>query len=367
LFAFVDYLQRVFVPIREFSGKLATIQRAAASLERIYGLLDETAEVRGEGPDPLAGWKGGLAVRDLEFRYKEGSADVLRGISFDVAPGEVVAVVGRSGSGKTSLGRILTRFYDGYRGSVTLDVRGRGCELATVPPDQLRKHVLMVQQDVFLFQDDVAFNVSLGEDGIAGDDARLRRALAVVQADRILEDRGGLHLEVGERGGNLSVGEAQLVAFARVAAREPTLLILDEATASVDSLTEQKVQRAIEQLLHGRSVVVIAHRLSTIRRADKILVLSAGRIVEQGKHDALMAKGGVYAELVRAGLDDGSPSEVTESSGAELRTAGVGISVDASIDLSADEASSLVGAPIVDAEGPVEAERPPTPPASPGE
>jgi ATP-binding cassette subfamily B protein len=367
LFAFVDYLQRVFVPIREFSGKLATIQRAAASLERIYNLLDETAEVRGEGPDPLAGWKGGLAVRDLEFRYKEGSADVLRGISFDVAPGEVVAVVGRSGSGKTSLGRILTRFYDGYRGSVALDVGGRACELASVAPDQLRKHVLMVQQDVFLFHDDVAFNVSLGEDGLVDDEARLRRALAVVQADRILEDRGGMRLEVGERGGNLSVGEAQLVAFARVAAREPTLLILDEATASVDSLTEQKVQRAIEQLLHGRSVVVIAHRLSTIRRADKILVLSEGRIVEQGKHDALMAKGGVYADLVRAGLDDGSPAEVTESSGAELRTAGVGISVDASMDLSADEATSLASAPIVDVEGPVEPERSRTPPSSPGE
>lgn len=365
LFAFVDYLQRVFVPIREFSGKLATIQRASASLERIYGLLDETAEVRGAGDDPLKGWKGGLAVRDLEFRYKDAGPDVLRGISFDVAPGEVVAVVGRSGSGKTSLGRILTRFYDGYRGSVSIDVGGRAVEISDIAPDVLRKHVLMVQQDVFLFQDDVSFNVSLGEDGLADDTPRLRRALAVVQADKILEDRGGLALEVGERGGNLSVGEAQLVAFARVAAREPALLILDEATASVDSLTEQKVQHAVEQLLEGRSVIVIAHRLSTIRRADKILVLQHGRIVEQGAHDALMAKNGVYAELVRAGLEDGPTPEVAASSSAGLRTAGVGIAVDSTIELSADEATSLAGAPIVDVDAEDPGERPP--PSAPGE
>jgi ATP-binding cassette subfamily B protein len=306
LFAFVDYLQRVFGPIREFSGKLATIQRAAASLERIYALLDEPAEPRASGPDPLKGWRGGLSVRDLQFRYKDEGPDVLRGISFDLAPGEEVAVVGRTGSGKSSLGRILTRFYTGYRGSITLDLPGKTRELADVSPEQLRRHVLMVQQDVFLFNDDVAFNVSLGEADIANDAARVQRALGVVQADRVIAERGGLGFEVGERGGNLSAGEAQLLAFARVAAREPTLLILDEATASVDSLTEQKVQRAIEELLRGRSVIVIAHRLSTVRRADRIIVLAGGEIAEQGKHDALMAKGGLYAELVRAGLEESS-------------------------------------------------------------
>jgi ATP-binding cassette, subfamily B, multidrug efflux pump len=297
----------VFGPIREFSGKLATIQRASASLERIYGLLDESCEPRAAaGADPLQGWRGGLAVRDLQFRYKDDGPDVLRGISFDLAPGEVVAVVGRTGSGKSSLGRILTRFYGGYRGSITLDVPGGARELADVSPEQLRRHVLMVQQDVFLFNDDVAFNVSLGEPGVADDPQRIERALGVVQADRVIAERGGLGFEVGERGGNLSAGEAQLLAFARVAAREPTLLILDEATASVDSLTEQKVQRAIEELLHGRSVIVIAHRLSTIRRADRIIVLSGGQIAEQGSHDELMAKRGIYADLVDAGLDEGA-------------------------------------------------------------
>lgn len=307
LFAFVDYLQRIFVPIREFSGKLASIQRAAASLERIYGLLDESTEARAEDDaDPLTEWRGGLQIRDLSFRYRDDGDDVLKGLSFDVAPGEVVAVVGRTGSGKSSLGRVLTRFYDGYRGSVTLDCGdGNTLELRDVPPDHLRKHALMVQQDIFLFADTIGYNVSLGDPKLAGDPEALQRALAVVQADAVVEKRGGLDFEVGERGANLSVGEAQLVAFARVAAREPTLLILDEATASVDSLTEQKVQHAIETLLAGRSVLVIAHRLSTIRRADKILVLSDGRIAEQGSHDELMADNGMYAEMARQGFAEG--------------------------------------------------------------
>jgi ATP-binding cassette subfamily B protein len=310
LFAFIDYLQRVFVPIREFSAKLATIQRAVASLERIYSLLDEPAERRtevGTTVDPLHDFKGGLAVRDLRFRYRPDAGEVLRGVSFDIAPGEIVAVVGRTGSGKTSLGRILTRTYDNYAGSVQFLTPGGGIEARDVVPDALRSRVLMVQQDVFLFNDDVAFNVSLGEPDLANDPARIEAALRTVQAADFVAARGGLGFVVGERGRNLSSGEAQLLAFARVAARAPTLLILDEATASVDSMTEHRVQAAIEELLRGRSVLVIAHRLSTVRRADKILVMHGGEIVEQGKHEALLALGGVYAELYRMGFKEPAP------------------------------------------------------------
>ncbi len=306
LFAFVDYLQRIFIPVKEFSGKLATIQRAAASLERIYGLLDEPTEppvVPGE-PNPLETWNGGLEVRDLKFSYGEDGPDVLKGLSFDVAPGEVVAVVGRTGSGKSSLGRVLTQFYTGYRGSIAMHTRGGHLQLRDLKPGHVRKHLLMVQQDVFLFQDTVAYNICLGEDDLACAPDRMMDALELVQARKLIDERGGLSFEVGERGGNLSQGETQLLAFARVAAREPTLLILDEATASVDSITEQKVQEAIEKLLEGRSVLVIAHRLSTVRRADKIMVLSKGEIAEMGSHDELMEKGGLYAELYTMGFEE---------------------------------------------------------------
>jgi len=308
LFAFVDYLQRVFVPIREFSNKLATIQRASASLERIYGLLDTPCETRVDPTArdaPLAAWRGAMRIRGLRFAYgqDDGAPEVLRGLDFDIAAGEVVAVVGRTGSGKTSLGRILTQMYDGYRGSIELLLAGGDTvELRDLSPDIVRRRLLMVQQDVFLFDESAGFNVTLGERSLEDDPIHIHSALETVQAADFVRERGGLDAPVGERGRNFSVGEAQLLAFARVAARSPTMLILDEATASVDSLTEQRVQRAIERLLEGRTVLVIAHRLSTVRHADKIIVLADGEIAELGSHDQLMANDGLYAELYRSGF-----------------------------------------------------------------
>ncbi len=314
LYAFLRYLQRVFIPIREFSSKLATIQRAAASLERIYALLDTPPETRSDPAapgfvDPLATWRGAIRIRDLHFAYSEDGPPILRGLDVDIGAGEVVAVVGRTGSGKTSLGRILTRMYTGYEGSVEfLLADGEAIELRELSPDLVRRHLLMVHQDVFLFDESVGFNVALGDPALEADPGRIDAALETVQAAEFVAERGGLDAPVGERGGNFSVGENQLLAFARVAARSPTMLILDEATASVDSLTEERVQQAIERLLVGRTVLVIAHRLSTVRHADKIIVLANGEIAEFGNHSALIAKNGVYAQLYNSGLESPSPA-----------------------------------------------------------
>lgn len=310
LFAFVDYLQRVFVPIREFSGKVATVQRAIAALDRVFHVLDEPAESRSGQTQPSLGqWTGALKVRDLYFAYSGQGPDILRGVSFEVGAGEIVAVVGRTGSGKTSLGRVLAQIYPGYRGSVQMELKdasGRTswAELSDFEPAQLRRHLLLVQQDVFLFDDSVAFNVALGDPELSGDTKRIDAALEVVQATAMVRERGGHGFRVGERGKQLSAGEMQLLAFARVAARSPRMLILDEATSNVDSATERKVQAAIERVFDGRSVLVIAHRLSTVRNADKILVFDAGEVVESGDHEALMRLRGIYASLYRSGLQE---------------------------------------------------------------
>jgi ATP-binding cassette subfamily B protein len=227
---------------------------------------------------------------------------VLKGVSFRVAPGQAIALVGHTGAGKTTVVNLLLRFYEPQRGRILLN----GTDIREMPVDVLRSVMAYVQQDIFLFAGDLAGNLRLDA---ALDDAALATAAARVGADRVIERLpGGWHHELAERGGGVSVGERQLLAFARAVAADPALLILDEATSAVDSQIEAAIQRAVSELMRGRTTIAIAHRLSTVVGADEILVLHHGEVVERGTHGMLLAQGGLYERLFR--LQIGEPSRL---------------------------------------------------------
>lgn len=296
LVAFTDYLRRIYVPIREFSGRLATLQRAVAALERIYSLLDTEDRVA-EGHVRLPELRGEVRFDDVGFAYAPDRPQVLHHVSFEMKAGEVIALVGSTGSGKTTIGKVLTRMYDGYTGSVTVDAH----ELRDVHIKDLRQAVTVVQQDVYLFQASIRENLTLWSEDV--DEARLQRAIDLARARPFIDALPrGLEHEVRERGGNLSAGQRQLLAIARAMVRDAPIVILDEATASVDSVTEKLIDEAVAELFAHKTVLVIAHRLSTIMKADRIVVLHKGRVVEQGTHDELMAANGRYRLLVETGL-----------------------------------------------------------------
>ena len=295
LAAFIAYIDRLFRPIQEFSAKVAIFQRATSAMEKIFGLLgvDEVIE---QGHIRLSEPRGELVVSDLSFAYGDGPP-ILRGVSLELNPGEVVAVVGRTGSGKTTLGRVLTRAYQGYGGSVTLD----GHELRDIDLHDVRRTIGTVLQDVQLFPGDVRLNLAMGADV---DDERLLEAVRLARAQQVVDRLGGLDGAISHKGGNLSVGEAQLLSFARTLVFDPPVVIMDEATANVDSLTEALIQEATETILARKTVLVIAHRLSTIVGADRICVMDAGRVLEMGSHAELLAKGGAYAALFHQQFPD---------------------------------------------------------------
>lgn len=329
LVAFMEYIQRLFIPVREFSQQIAVMQRAMAALDHINDLcrvpLDASedasaAEVAAGGlpgaaarqlatpgiaaplaPSPLVPGDGPpaaepfrrLEFENVRFRYRADGPDILRGISFSVENGQTLALVGATGSGKSTVIRLLTRAYGGYEGSIRIN----GQELSEIPAARLGRLIAVVHQGVFLFHGSVAFNISLDRDGITRE--AVEEAGRYVHADGFIGQlEGGYDAMITQGGVNLSAGQAQLISFARAVAAQTELIVLDEATSSVDSITENLIQRAVGRLYADKTVIAIAHRLSTIRNSDTILVLERGTIIEAGSHTELLARGGAYAALV---------------------------------------------------------------------
>ncbi|MGH8005959.1 MAG: ABC transporter ATP-binding protein [Candidatus Binatia bacterium] len=292
LVAFIEYLQKFFVPIREFSTKYTTMQSAMTAVERVFQLLDTPVTIA----SPPASYqptqvRSRVTFDHVWFAYK-GEDWVLRDVSFTVEPGEKIALVGATGAGKTTISKLLNRFYDVQRGAISVN----GVDVREWDLKALRRHIGVVLQDVFVFAGDIATNISLGRTDLS--QAELERAAHYVNADRFIQQLPrGYAEQLRERGSNLSAGQRQLLSFARALAYDPAILVLDEATANVDTETEFLIQDALAKLMAGRTTLVIAHRLSTIQHADRILVMHKGKVREVGTHQELIAQRGIYWRL----------------------------------------------------------------------
>ena len=298
LYAFVDYLNRLFQPVVQVVNQLSGMEQARVAAERVFQLLDE------EGIEVVDGkmerYQGDVRFENVYFTY-DGKQDVLKGISFEAKMGQTIALVGHTGSGKSSIMNLLFRFYDPRSGRITID----GKDIGELPRQHVRQHMGIVLQDPFLFTGTIASNVSLEDPSISRE--RIDKALKEVGADRLLSNLSqGWDEPVLEKGSTLSAGQRQLISFARALAFDPAILVLDEATSSIDTETEAVIQDALEVLKRGRTTFIIAHRLSTIRNADLILVLDHGAIVERGTHDELMAHGGRYFQMYQLQLGSAS-------------------------------------------------------------
>jgi ATP-binding cassette subfamily B multidrug efflux pump len=297
--AFLQFNEMFWRPIRDLSEKYNIMQTAMASSERVFKLLDDGTFVADpEKPVPLAHVRGEIEFRNVWFTYTppaDGSEPtdwVLKDVSFTIHAGESVAFVGHTGAGKTTIISLLARFYDIQKGEILID----GVNIAHIRQSDLRRHIAVVLQEVFLFSGDIRSNIGLGDEAISED--RIRAAARVVGAHRFIERLPAQYGEaVKERGATLSVGQKQLISFARALAFHPRILVLDEATSSIDTETELLIQAAIKKLLQGRTSIVVAHRLSTIQNASKIIVMHKGEIREMGTHQELLSLGGIYFKL----------------------------------------------------------------------
>lgn len=297
MYIFLQYIKTFFEPIQDLAEQLSTLQSAVASAEKIFTLLDEEPQIRDPAePQRPAEIRGRIEFKNVWFAY-DGENYILRDVSFVIEPGQKVAFVGATGAGKSSILNLIGRYYDVQRGEILID----GVNVRDMTRDQIRSAIGQVQQDVFLFTGDIKSNIRLRSETITEED--VVRAARRVNAGRFIEKLpAGYDERVTERGSTFSAGQRQLISFARTLAFDPAILILDEATANIDTETEQWIQEALETLMAGRTTIMVAHRLSTIQHADKIIVMHKGRIRESGTHQELLDQDGIYRKLYQLQL-----------------------------------------------------------------
>ena len=292
LFLFIQLSQMLFRPLRQIADKFNTLQMGMVAAERVFNIIETESSIRDEGKTQISHLKGYIDIYDLRFSYIDDE-EVLKGISLEVIPGETVAIVGATGAGKSTLINLITRFYEYDEGDIRLD----GISIRDFPLEQLRNHVALVMQDVFLFADSIYNNITLYNPAFSKEEV-VEAAKAIGVHKFIMSLPNGYDYNVQERGVMLSAGQRQLIAFLRAYLASPTILVLDEATSSIDTFSEELIQKATEKITKDKTSIVIAHRLATIKKADRIIVMEQGEIVEMGSHEELLQKeGGSYQKL----------------------------------------------------------------------